>query len=366
MRIIVVGAGILGSSVAYHLSREKGVSVQVVDEQHEGKATMAGAGIVCPWATKVEDPDFYRFYAAGGAYYRQLVEGLADAGEVDFGYRQVGTLVLADNEADLAAVEERLTRRLVTAPEAGKIEKLSGKEAQALFPPLRDDLLAIHVPGGARVEARALAATMLRVAEMNGATFIKGHVDLQKQDGRVTAVLNGRPLDADLVVVTAGAWANQILGAVDAGIPVKPQKGQIVHLRVPQETRDWPVLLPQGPHYMLAFDDNRVVAGATRENDKGFDYRVTAAGEAEVLNFALNLAPGLGDARIIETRVGFRPATDGVKPMLGAIAGLDNMLIGNGLGAGGLTMGPLAGRLLAQRALGQQTDLDLANYAIPA
>ena len=45
--------------------------------------------------------------------------------------------------------------------------------------------------------------------------------------------------------------------------------------------------------------------------------------------------------------------------------GLEGLLIGNGLGAGGLTMGPIAGRLLAQLALGQPTDMDIAPYAIP-
>jgi D-amino-acid dehydrogenase len=365
MRIIIVGAGILGSSVAYHLSHE-GVDVLVIDEKHIGKATMAGAGIVCPWATKVEDPDFYRFYSAGGAYYRKLVAGLADHGETDFGYRQVGTLVLAETEDELAVVEKRLTGRVASAPEAGAITRLSGKDAQALFPPLRDDLLGIHVPGGARVEARAIAAAMLRVAEANGVTVKNGHIELKKQGESVTAIFDGEALEADLVIVTAGAWANDILTKVGAVIPVKPQKGQIVHLRVPQPTQDWPVLLPQGPHYMLAFDDNRVVAGATREIDKGFDYRVTAGGQAEVLNFALKLAPGLADAEVIETRIGFRPSTNGVKPMLGAISGIDGLLIGNGLGAGGLTMGPLAGRMLAQLALGQPTDLDLSHYAIPA
>lgn len=365
MRIVVVGAGILGSSVAYHLATQ-GAAVEVIDEVHEGKATLAGAGIVCPWATKVEEPDFYRFYAAGGAYYRKLVAGLAERGETDFGYRQVGALVLAETEAELDSVEKRVRTRIATVPEAGDVRRISGKEAQAMFPPMRDDLFALHIPGGARVEARAIAAAMLRVAVANGATSRNGHVELARDGNKITAKLDGKPLEADLVIVTAGAWANQILTEVGATIPVGPQKGQIMHLRLPVETRDWPVLLPQGPHYMLAFDDNRVVLGATRENDKGFDYRVTAGGEAEVLNFGLKLAPGLADATKIETRVGFRPATDGVKPMLGAIAGLDGLLIGNGLGAGGLTMGPLAGRLLAQMALGQTTDIDTAPYAIPA
>lgn len=364
MRILVVGAGILGASVAYHLSLEKGVDVEVVDEEHQGKATLAGAGIVCPWATKVEEPAFYRFYAAGGAYYRKLVANLAENGETDFGYRQVGALVLVENETELAQVEKRVLTRVASVPEAGKVSRLSGKDAQALFPPLRNDFLALHIEGGARVEARAIAAAMMRVAVKNGAKARKGHVELALANGKPAATLNGEKLEADLVVVAAGAWASDILSSLGVSIAVAPQKGQIIHLRVPQETQDWPVLLPQASHYMLAFDDNRVVVGATRETGSGFDYRVTAGGQAEVLNFGLDLAPGLANATLIETRVGFRPATEGVKPLLGRIPGMEGMLIGNGLGAGGLTMGPLAGRLLAQTALGEPTDLDLADYPV--
>src|SRR5690606_42119428 len=57
MRVVIVGAGILGSSVAYHLSLNRDVVITVIDEAHQGKATLAGAGIVCPWATKVRSEE---------------------------------------------------------------------------------------------------------------------------------------------------------------------------------------------------------------------------------------------------------------------------------------------------------------------
>ena len=82
MRVVVIGAGILGSSVAYHLA-VNGIEVEVIDEVHQGKATLAGAGIVCPWATKVTDPEWYALYAAGARYYADLVEGLTRRGETD-------------------------------------------------------------------------------------------------------------------------------------------------------------------------------------------------------------------------------------------------------------------------------------------
>ena len=128
------------------------------------------------------------------------------------------------------------------------------------------------------------------------------------------------------------------------------------------ETRSWPVVLPPGTHYLLAFEGGHVVAGATRERGVGFDCRVTAAGQAEVLNQALAVAPGLGQATVVETRVGFRPLGPDARPLLGAAPGMDGLVIGNGMGPSGLTVGPFAGRLLAQVALGQPPDLPLAAY----
>lgn len=147
-------------------------------------------------------------------------------------------------------------------------------------------------------------------------------------------------------------------------LAVSPQRGQISHLRLEGvDTSGWPVVLPPGSHYLLAFDDSRVVVGATRETGAGFDYRITAAGQAEVLNEALKIAPGLASATLIETRIGFRPVGPGIRPMLGAVEGFEGRLIlGNGLGPSGLTVGPFAGLLLAQLALGEPPEMALDPY----
>jgi D-amino-acid dehydrogenase len=124
------------------------------------------------------------------------------------------------------------------------------------------------------------------------------------------------------------------------------------------------VVLPGASgHYMLAFDDGRIVAGATRETGSGFDYRVTPAGLAEILGQALAVAPGLAGGAYLETRVGFRPMGPSVRPLLGPVPGLAGLVIATGLGATGLTMGPLAGSLAAQAVLGLPPALDLAPFA---
>lgn len=363
MHIVVVGGGILGASTAWHLARE-GAFVTVIDQAHEGRATAAGAGIICPWVSGVDDPAFYRLYCEGGRYYGELIPALAELGETDLGYGRVGALVVSDDAAEISAFHQMLRQRQCETPEMGEVCTLSAREAKALFPPLRPDLAAVHVAGGGRVDGRRMAAGMLRAAQRHGAVVRNGHAELVTNGNRITgARLRDDVVAADVVVVTAGAWAPELLRPLGVSLPIEPQRGQIVHLQVAgQDTRAWPVIFPPGSHYLLAFDDSRVVVGATRETGAGFDYRVTAAGQAEVLAEALHVAPGLDVATIVETRVGFRPAGPGVRPMLGPLRGFDGLLIGNGLGAAGLTIGPFAGRLLADAALAREPVLDLAPF----
>jgi D-amino-acid dehydrogenase len=361
VRVAIIGAGVLGTSTAFHLALA-GAEVVVADQAHAGRATAAGAGIVAPWFSGHVDPEWRRIADAGARYYPALIQRLAE--EAETGYRRVGTLAVSSDEEELDAVERAVRARRAEAPEAGDVARLSPKEARALFPPLRPDLAAVHVSGGARVDGRLLAAALRRMAERRGARFHTGTAELLARDGRVIGFrLGAEDTAADCVVVAAGAWAPALLTPLGIPLAVTPHRGQITHLRMEGvNTEAWPVVLPPGSHYLLAFGGSRVVIGATRETGSGFDHRVTAAGQAEVLDQALAVAPGLGPATLVEMRVGFRPMGPDLRPMLGRIARLDGLVIGNGLGSSGLTIGPFAGRLLAQLVLGDAPELDLAAY----
>ncbi|MGD0109495.1 MAG: FAD-dependent oxidoreductase [Rhodopila sp.] len=365
MRIVIIGAGVLGASAAFHLVRT-GAEVTVIEAHLDGRATAAGAGIICPWVSGVEDAAFYRLYTAAGEYYPDLIAALSKAGETDLGYRRAGAMLVSPDARELDWTE-RSTRQRAAAG-MGEVSRLSAHQAQARFPPLRQGLGAVHVAGGARVDGRRLSAALLRAAGSFGATILQGHAALAVEAGRVAGVdvegvdVGGERIRASRVIVTAGARADQVLGRFGLVQPVEPQRGQIVHLRLEhRQTEDWPVILPPGSHYIVPFDGGRIVAGATREG-VGFDYRVTAVGQMEVLSEALRIAPGLAEATMIETRVGFRPVGPGVRPLLGWVRGIEGLAVGNGLGAAGLTIGPFAGRLLADLVTGQGGLLDLAPF----
>ncbi len=363
MRVAIVGGGVLGASTALHLARA-GADVVLVDAAHEGRATAAGAGIVCPWVSGADEGPFYRLYAAGAGYYPDLIGMIGADAERDFGYARVGGLCVSDDAAELDFIADYVRVRVTDTPEAGEVRRVSPTEARALFPPLRAGFAGVLVTGGARVDGRRLTAALLRAAAGHGADLREGTAELAISDrGAIGVRVAGETLAADAVVVASGAWAPPLLRALGVTIAVAPMRGQIVHLRLSgSDTAAWPVVLPQSEHYLLAFEEGRVVVGATREADAGFDYRVTAAGQAEVLQEALHVAPGLASATVIETRVGFRPVSVDGLPLLGRVRGMEALFVGNGLGAAGLTIGPFAGKLLAQAVLGQPTAMDLRPF----
>ena len=108
---------------------------------------------------------------------------------------------------------------------------------------------------------------------------------------------------------------------------------------------------------------HRVVVGATREPGTGFDLRVTLAGQRELVDQALSFAPGLAGATVVETRVGFRPVTADGLPLIGPVPGCDGVFVATGLGPQGLTIGPYAGRLIAEAVLGRPATIDLTALA---
>jgi D-amino-acid dehydrogenase len=358
MRLVVVGSGIVGASCAYTAS-SLGAEVVLADAALPGRATAAGAGIVCPWwSAQAGDAVWYQFACAAARYYPELVAGLNAA---DVGYRRVGALIMCRPD-EQEALRQQFAARRADAPEIGEVESLTGAQARARFPLLSGERPAVLIDGAWRVDGRRVAAALASAAAARGAVIKTGLAELVRRSGRAAGVTVGDELiEADAVVVATGAWANTVL---PAGL-IEPQRGQIAHFSVaPADTAGWPVVVPAGRgHYMLAFEDHRVVAGATRETGSGFDYRVTAGGLAEVLREALTTAPGLAAATHLETRVGLRPMSADGRPVLGPVPGTDGLFVVTGLGPTGLTMGPYAGAIAARLSLGEPPGVDLEPFS---
>lgn len=368
-RVVIVGGGVVGASAAFHLARD-GVEAVLIDRHDSGHATAAGAGIISPGTSQRPLPDHYPFAAAAVRYYPELIASLAEVGETGMRYEVVGKLILAFTDDEAGAIPGQLDlfeqRRAAGMPGLANISVIERLQAQSLFPGLGDVQAAIHVPEAARVDGDHLRNALLAAAKHHGATVRSGDVTLDTSPGVVRGVfLDGEAIGADAVIVATGAWTNHLLAPLEFSIAVEPQRGQIMHLTMPDaDTTRWPILGGSGDQYILTFGPNRVVMGATRETGSGFDVRMTAGGLRSVLDHALRVAPGLAAGTVQEIRIGLRPLSADGLPFLGWLPGHDNVVLATGHGPTGLQLGPYSGLIAAHLVTGRPVDSDLRPFAV--
>ncbi|MBP1916958.1 D-amino-acid dehydrogenase [Lederbergia galactosidilyticus] len=364
-KYIIIGAGILGASTAYHLAKA-GADVTVIDRRDEGQATQAAAGIVCPWLSQRRNQAWYQLAKSGAAYYPQLIAELENAGETNTGYAQVGALSLHTDRKKLQAMEQRAIERRKDAPEIGDIQLLTTDEAKKMFPPLADRYGAVYISGAARVDGAATRDALLRAAESNGAMIVRGNACLQVSGKKIVGVhVDGREFSCNTALVANGAWAKELFEPLGIQINVDFQKGQIIHMQAKSERTDkWPVIMPPGVHYIVPFSDGRIAVGVTHENNTGFDVAPTVSGMHEIFEKASEVAPGLSKNYFLDVKVGFRPFTPGFLPIIGPLPDYEGIYLANGLGSSGLTVGPYLGAQLAKLALGEKLDISLEHYSV--
>ncbi|MEE2043658.1 FAD-binding oxidoreductase [Nocardiopsis tropica] len=363
MDVIVVGGGIVGTSAAFHLAK-KGVSTALVDASHLGQATAAGTGIVFPWPFPWDAAPVWGFKARAAEHYPLLMAELSEDGHAP-GYEVVGGMSV-DLEGDDAGFD--LMRTLSERPEfatMGRVERLAPGEPRARFPLVPEPYGGLYIEGLARLNGRAARAALFIAAEERGLRYFKGDSRLLWNGHRVTGVRVGSDdLEAPVVIVAAGAWSAGLLAVAGVDLPVHPVRGQMTHFALPgRDTRAWPVVrFGERDYFVSAFGPDRVVTGGTLEPGAGFDRRVTASGLLHNLSTALEVLPELGEATVVETRVGFRPGTPDGLQLLGPVERLPGVLVATGLGGQGLSFGPFQGVVAARLAMGEDPGVDLSAF----
>ena len=370
---IVVGGGVVGMSTAYHLVCS-GAKTLLIDRRDAGRATDAGAGILSVDTYGGDSEDWFHLGIAASAYYPDLIKQLETAqnGDIDTGYAVCGKLTVAISADEVEPYEQSKDRVLARqqrrgVPAAADLYELSSDEARKLFPPLAPVHRALYYRNAARVDGRLLTNTLQVAAQQRGLEVEQTGVDRLLLSGNaVTGVLaNGQTHEAKRVAIAGGAWSQAFGATLGVQIPVAPQRGQIIHLDLPDaDTANWPIATAFRDHYMVPWADNRVVAGATRESGAGFNAHTTAAGVREVLDEALRVAPGLGPAQIREVRVGLRPVAADLLPVLGPVPPWENIYLATGHGASGLQLGPFSGKIVAELMLDLPPQIDITAFHI--
>lgn len=320
--MVVVGGGVIGLSVAWRV-QETGRSVVVVDPDPGHGSSWAAAGMLAPIgeAHFGEGPLIDLNVAAARAW-PSFAGDLEAASERPVGLRREGALLVALDPSDAAAVHQLCDFQQRSGLAA---EPRSRAQCRELEP-----LLAPSIQGGVElahddsVDNRLLIEALIAACAHTGVERIAHEVTaLCRQHDRVTGVVlqDGRRLDAEAVVVAAGARSSMLagLGATDVP-PVRPVRGVTLRLRIPADVaaprRTVRGLVHGRPVYVVPRHDDRVVIGATME-ERGFATDVTAGAIFALLHDARSLLPVVDEYIVEESICGLRPGSPDNGPIVG-------------------------------------------------
>ena len=353
-KVAIVGAGIVGATAAYYLSKETDIEVTVFDHGH-GQATKAAAGIISPWFSKRRNKVWYKMARLGADFYVDLLADLEKSGQkVDF-YQRSGVFLLKKDESKLEELYQLALQRRDETPSIGELAILDQESASKLFPGLKGFERLLYASGGARVDGQLLVSRLLDASQ----------VKVVKKEVRLTPLLSGYQIDNqmfDQVILSTGAWLGHILEPLGYEVDVRPQKGQLRDYQVDLDMASYPVVMPEGEWDLIPFPGGKLSLGATHENDMGFDLTVDKNLLQQMAEAANPFYPSLKDAVLSGERVGIRAYTSDFSPFFGQVPNLSGVYTASGLGSSGLTTGPIIGYHLAQMLQGRKGVLDPADY----
>jgi D-amino-acid dehydrogenase len=367
MKVIIIGGGIMGISTAYSLISQ-GVEVVLIDNEAEGRATYAGAGILSPGNRFPAGDPILPFLKLAHDYMPALISKLAAEGETDTSYKTPGVIhvaATADEAAKLPSLLQQTQQRYADGfKHIGAACEIDFTTAKKLFPLLNPFIAAIYLPDAGQVNGSKLTAAMQRAAINKGLSVQSGTAELAVKNKRIDSVtLNGNKQIADHYVIAAGVWTNDLLKQLNFEIPLVIQRGEIAHTRIENMANaNWPVIM-NASHYLLSFPKNNFVIGASKENAAAIDNLKTVGGVREILNAGYAMATAMDKAQLKKIRVGYRPVSPDALPILGKIENT-NLYVATGLGGYGLQAGPYAGETMANIILGIPSRLDLKLFAV--
>nr|MDZ8018584.1 FAD-dependent oxidoreductase [Nostoc sp. SerVER01] len=393
--IVIIGGGVIGLAIAIEL-KLRGTNVTVLCRDFQAAATYAAAGMLAPDAEKIPDGAMRSLCWRSRALYADWTRKLEELTGLNTNYWPCGILAPVFEEAGTRGRGDAGTRghgdtgtrghgdreRLLNASVLDLVSTPSSFSASPRLPVSASsspaywlEKEAIHqyqpglgaeVAGGwwypedGQVDNKALAHVLRTAAESIGVELKDGITveGLLQQQGQVVGVqTNAGVIRAAHYVLASGAWSNELLP-----LPVRPRKGQMLSVRVPEIVPELPlkrILFGQNL-YIVPRRDRSLIIGATNE-DVGFTPQNTPDGIQTLLQSAIRLYPQLKHYPILQFWWGFRPGTPDELPILGT-SHCQNLTLATGHYRNGILLAPITAALIADFILEQKSDPLLADF----
>lgn len=369
---VVVGAGVIGSSIAFHLGALGARDVLVLDRLQIGAGTTAqSSGIL---RTHYSVPENVQMARASFAAFERFAEYVGDE-EASSGLVKCGYLIAAPEGGHLAALRASLERQRAMGI---RVDLLDRREAAERLPIARFDDAALigFEPEAGFADAYLVATGFARAARRHGVRFREGvnMTGLLRAGSRVVGVETDRgPIAAGCVISAQNAWTRELEAATGLALPVTAERHAVFALAGPAAyTRAMPVYKDLGSPGMLYC---RSYGGEQMLVSEGIAGEALAKPDIEQGNISMDTMvgvieqvaerfPGWEESGVASSWTGVYDVTPDWNPVLGPAPGLEGLVLAFGFSGHGFKLSPAVGRNVAQAALGLPTDLPLAPYAL--
>ena len=350
--VIIIGAGAVGSSIAYHLAR-KGATSHIIEKESIGARASgkAWAVITYPPLMQVMEkiPDLTYWLPEGesysywthlwwASYYRmaQMAVDIKEKGGIDIEYGEAPWTLVAMSEEE--EQEMRFFQSFMQESGAHESEWTSIEDLKAIFPGINPKVRGGVTLPQLQVEPYKYTLGLAQSAEAMGAQISQGEVvGFGKKGERITSVnlASGKEIEAGAVVIAAGPRSGQISSYLGTETPIHPALIECLRVKAPYGFpmhslggRSCEILARVNGDIILSGPES----GSRSEQFEGmarpdFDATLSEDEVEKILEAAIDLLPSLKDAELIEHRgdvVAYAPGPTYVKPILGRLPDWEN------------------------------------------
>ncbi|WP_067727629.1 glycine oxidase ThiO [Oceanobacillus damuensis] len=361
--VIIVGGGVIGSSIAFYLSKRNYHVLVVEKEALAQKASRAAAGMLGAQNEIGENSPLLPFALKSRAMFPALAEELQFLSNINIELIQSGIIKVAQSEEEaahlraIASFQERLGE---------KAEWLTTMQVKEREPELSEVVQGgLYLPNDGQVSAPLLSKALAQSAAALGADFLE-YTEVQEliqENNRISGVRTGTDIHlADHVVIAGGAWSKQILERTGISLETYPVKGECFSVNTHKRIITSSIFSSGG--YIVPKSGGRLIIGATEKPDT-FDESVQLDGLYSLMTQAVNIIPALKNAKWEKAWAGIRPQTGDGLPYLGEHPHVAGLFVATGHYRNGILLAPVTGLLMADMIDGKAGDHPFSINRIP-
>ena len=363
--ICVVGGGIVGLATAYFLSKENQKVLLLERDSFGSHSSGFAYGSLSPLGEAGHYKDIsseISLAKLGMALHTRFSKELPEISGIDTQHRFRPAIDLAFSDKEVEECKVQVEWR--KTQDGYSSEWLNSDEVRKIVPEISEEIMgAAYTEGVADVDPYRLVLALVQACEKMGVEIQHGEFTGINVTSKTITSINTKTktIPCSSLVLAMGPWMKNVSDWIGISVPIRPLKGQIIKLNVPDVSIGYSVGW-QGNYACTKLDDLLWVG--TTEEDVGFENTPTNDARDWIISILLKMFPNLDNAELVQHTACLRPLAKDGMVILGPVEGYRNLILATGAGRKGILLGPAMGKIVSELLTNQETSIDISQFNI--